>query len=228
MRFRVHPVRATAMLALVSVLAGCGTMAASTAARHSTAPRSTGSSRIDQVTSAAKQLYSAEVRGTHAIDTMAGVGNDPRLLGLLGSGHTAAVRAFVAREYRRVWYHWHVSYLSIRRGPRTVTSIGVPFVLPGPKMTLRGAGGGALGTLRISMQDEIGFVRLMRRIHPSVQVVIRGRGPTHLRTSLHSSASAKLPSSGTATIGGRRYLVRSFHEVAWGGEPVTIWILAGA
>jgi hypothetical protein len=159
---------------------------------------------------------------------MDGVGNDPRLLRLLSSGNTAAVRGFVAREYKRVWYHWHVSYMTITRGSQTVTSIGVPFVMPGPKMTLRGPGGRALGTLQISMQDEIGFVRLMRRMHPSVQVVIRGRGPAHLRTSLHSAAFAKLPSRGTAAIGGRHYLVRSFHEVAWGGEPVTIWILTKA
>jgi hypothetical protein len=30
------------------------------------------------------------------------------------------------------------------------------------------------------------------------------------------------------TIAGRRYLVRSFHETAWNGEPVTVWILTKA
>jgi hypothetical protein len=29
-------------------------------------------------------------------------------------------------------------------------------------------------------------------------------------------------------LGGHRYLVRSFHEPAWDGEPVTIWILMKA
>jgi hypothetical protein len=242
MHLRVHPVRATSVLAVGSVLAGCGGAAATatavhpaaavpaTPAAHATAVVHTASrpSRIDAVTAAAKRLYSAEVHGTHALDTRDGVGSDPKLLALLGSGNMAAVRAYVTSEYRRVWYHWHVSYLSITRGSQTVMNIGVPFVMPGPKMTLRGPGGRVLGTLRISMQDEIGFVRLMRRIHPTVQVVVRGRGPAHLRTSLSRAASARLPLSGSATIGGHHYLVRSFHEVAWGGEPVTIWILARA
>jgi hypothetical protein len=34
-----------------------------------------------------------------------------------------------------------------------------------------------------------------------------------------------LPARGPVTIAGRRYLVRSFHETALAGEPVTVWIL---
>jgi hypothetical protein len=90
-------------------------------------------------------------------------------------------------------------------------------------MTLRGANGRNLGTLYVSMQDEIGFVRLMHRDLP-VQVVIRGRSG-QLRTSMHSAAFVKLPATGGVQLGGHRYLVRSFQERAWGGEPVTIWIL---
>jgi hypothetical protein len=59
-----------------------------------------------------------------------------------------------------------------------------------------------------------------------VDVLVRGQGAAHVRTSLPAAANAKLPSQGPATIAGRRYLVRSFHKTALGGEPVTVWILA--
>lgn len=170
------------------------------------------------MTTAAEHLYTAEVSGSHAIHTLHAVGSNATLLQLLRSGNTSATRAFVQHEFKYVWYHWHVSYLSLRRGSTTLINVGVPFVMPGPQMTLPGG-----ATLRISMQDEIGFVRLEHRIHPNVQVLIRGAG--QLRTSLHSAAFAKLPPSGSVKLAGRNYRVRSFHELAWGGKPVTIWIL---
>jgi hypothetical protein len=113
--------------------------------------------------------------------------------------------------------------MRIMQGSRVVSEQGVPFCLPAASMTLRGTNGRNLGTLYVSMQDEIGFVRLMHRDFP-VQVVIRGRSG-RLRTSMHAAALVRLPAGGSAELGGRRYLVRSFHEKAWEGEPVTIWIL---
>jgi hypothetical protein len=92
------------------------------------------------------------------------------------------------------------------------------------QMTLRGTGGHALGTLQVSIQDEIGFVRFMHRNYP-VDIVVRGQGPAHVRSSLPAAAQANLPSRGPVTISGRRYVVRSLHEVALAGEPVTAWVL---
>jgi hypothetical protein len=76
-------------------------------------------------------------------------------------------------------------------------------------------------------QDVIGFVRFMHRNYP-VDVVVRGRGAAHVRSSLPAATNAKLPSRGPVTIAGRRYDVRSFQQTAWGSEPVTVWILTKA
>jgi hypothetical protein len=155
------------------------------------------------------------------------LGADPNLLRLLASGNPGSVRAYVSQQYPRTWYHWHVSRMRIGRGSQVVSEVGVRFVLPASQMALRGSGGRTLGTLRVSMQDEIGFVRLMhRRYH--VHVVIRGRGPKHLRASMRAAGLAKLPATGSVVLSGRRYLVRSFQEPAWDGEGVTIWILMKA
>jgi hypothetical protein len=213
-------------LALCATASGCGAAAASSLPQRSaktavaavTIPRSRNTTQIDRLTTAAQRLYTAEVSGSHAIHTLHAVGSNATLLRLLHSGNAAATRAFVQREYKYVWYHWHVSYLSLRRGSTPLINVGVPFVMPGPQMTLPGG-----ATLRISMQDEIGFVRLMHRIHPNVQVLIRGGG--QLRTSLHSAAAAQLPGSGTVKLAGHSYKVRSFRQLDWSGQRVTIWIL---
>jgi hypothetical protein len=183
-------------------------------------------STIDRLTSAAKAQYAAEVHSAHTIQLLHRVGRDRTLLRLLASGRTKDARAYVHTEFRNVWYGWHVSRVRIVRGGRVVAEEGVPFVNAGPKATLRDAGGRAVGTVQVSIQDEIGFVRLMSREHP-IQVVVRG-SQGQVRTSLAAASSARLPSTGRATVGGQPYFVRSFHEQAWGGEPVTVWILMKA
>jgi hypothetical protein len=37
-----------------------------------------------------------------------------------------------------------------------------------------------------------------------------------------------LPRSGIVSIAGRRYVVRSFRELGWGNEALTVWILDSA
>jgi hypothetical protein len=59
-----------------------------------------------------------------------------------------------------------------------------------------------------------------------VFAVVRGGG--QVRTLLPAAAQARLPARGQVTLAGRRYAVRSFRERAWGGVPVTVWILLPA
>jgi len=118
-----------------------------------------------------------------------------------------------------------VSAVRIVRGSQVLTEVGVPFVVAPSQTALRDTHGRVLATLEVSIQDEIGFVRYMHRNYP-VDVVVRGRGAQHVRTSLAGAATVKLPSRGTVTIGGRHLAVRSFHATAFAGEPVTVWILA--
>jgi hypothetical protein len=129
------------------------------------------------------------------------------------------MRAYVNEKFMPVWYHWHVSRLQILRGDHVVVDAGVPFVVDGSHTSLPGG-----YTLRISIQDEIGFVRVMARNHP-VQVVVRGQGAAHVRSSLPAATHASLPNTGSVTLAGVHDDVRSFSRKALGGEPVKIWIL---
>jgi hypothetical protein len=189
-------------------------------------PAGTATMPIDQLTGVAKQRYATEVRGPQARATMGRVAGDPALLRALASSDPTKARACVRCEFDRVWYHWHVSRLRIVRATSTLVDVGVPFVVAPSQMTLRDAHGAALGTLQVSIQDVIGFVRYMHRNHP-VDVVVRGRGAAHIRTSLPAALDVRLPDSGTATVAGKRYQVRSFRETVLGGDPVKVWILQG-
>ena len=77
--------------------------------------------------------------------------------------------------------------------------------------------------IEASMQDVIGFVKLVHRL-TGVQVVVRG-APGHAESSLPGATGTALPASGNATIAGQPYVVRSFREVGFGGEALQVWIL---
>jgi hypothetical protein len=208
--------RVLAATALITVFSGCaGTVAAAPAAI----------AKAERVTAVGRRQYAAEVNGGKARALLRRVGTDPGLLRALQQGD-AATRAYVGRQFPNVWYHWHISRMRILRGSRAVVETGVPFVVAPSQMTLKGPHGQVLGTLQISIQDEIGFVRLMHRLY-KVDVVVRGQGAAHVRSSLPAATRARLPSSGPVTIAGRRYQVRSFRQTAWNHEPVTVSILVG-
>ena len=177
----------------------------------------------DRIVATAQRQYSLEIHGGAAFAALHLVGRDRTLLGLLRSGNANATRSYVKRQFAAVWFHHHVSRMRILQGSRVVVEVGVPFVVAPVQMTLRGPGGRNLGTLQVSIQDEIGFVRLIHRHHP-VDVVVRGqRG--EVETSLPAAAHVRLPSNGSVTIAGQRYQVSSFREMAWNHEPVTVSIL---
>jgi hypothetical protein len=219
--------RAVLVAALIALpLAGC---AASTAMLPQPGPgrarpaAPVGSS-IDRLTAVARRRYAEEVQGGQALATLRRVGRDPALLRALASGDLTGMRAYVRGRFDSVWYHWHVSRLRIVRGPKILTDVGVPFVVAPSQMALRGAHGRSVATLQVSIQDVIGFVRYMHRNYP-VDVVVRGRGAAHVRTSLPAALNARLPDAGVATLAGVRYQVRSFRQTALGNEAVKVWIL---
>jgi hypothetical protein len=233
---------AAVALTIAGLASGCAVSAASTpatatganaapAAPATAAPAAPATARqaaaIDHLSAVARRQYATEVHGAVAIATARRVARDPALLRTLQSGNVAATQAYVRRQFPAVWYHWHVSRMRIRTGSSVVVETGVPFVVAPTAIPLRSSGGRPLGTLEVSIQDEIGFVRFMHRNYP-VDVVVRATGTADVRSSLPAASHANLPSSGPVTIAARRYLARSFHETAWNGEPVTVWILTRA
>jgi hypothetical protein len=187
--------------------------------------RSAAAAPIDRLTRIARMRYAIESHGATARAKLRRVGSDPLLRRALARGDLAAMRSYVRRQFTAVWYGWHVSRLRILRGSRVLVDVGVPFVVAPSQMTLPGRGGPY--TLQVSIQDEIGFVKFTYR-NDHVWAVVRGTRPGDVRTLLPAAAHAHLPARGTVRLAGRRYAVRSFPEMALGGEHVTVWILVPA
>jgi|SRR5689334_9016030 len=219
-----------ARLLLLAALAAL--IATSSGALGIAQPGAARAQQIDRLTQEAKRRWDIQIHGHSALGKLHRLAGDATLRRLLASRNVGAMRSYVHRTYPRVWYHWHVSCVRVLRGSRLLAEAGVPFCVAPVQMNLRGAHGRYLGTLQVSIQDVIGYVRLMHRNYP-VDVIVRGRGAAHVKTSLgHENAGlvrhARLPNAGRTTIAGRRYNTRSFTATALGGEPVRIWILQHA
>jgi hypothetical protein len=223
--------RIGARLALVTALAGCGATADATPETRSapvstpaaTSARPASKAPPSPFTAIARRQYNLEIHGGAAFAALHKVGHDPTLLRLLRAANGGATRAYVWQQFSAAWYHLHVSRMRILQGTHVVVETGVPFVVAPVQMSLH-SGGRRVGTLQVSIQDVIGFVRLLHRHHP-IQVVVRGQRAGHVATSLPAAAHVRLPSAGTVSIAGRRYRVSSFREVAWDHEPVTVSVL---
>jgi hypothetical protein len=219
--------RLVAALALAGLAGGCSAAGAvspphapaQTPADAPAAATVTPASAIDRLASVARLRYAIESHGATARRKLHRVGSDPVLRSALARGELAAARSYVRRQFNAVWYGWHVSRVRILRGSSALIDVGVPFVVAPSQMRMPGG-----YTLQISIQDEIGFVKFTYR-NDHAWAVVRDRGPAHVRTLLPVAAHARLPARGKVTLAGRRYVVRSFHETALGGEPVTVWIL---
>ena len=221
-RWIVAPRRSAAAIAVAAAaLAGCGNAQATAPSVAATIAQQ---SAIDRYSAIARARYDKEVSGQAVQTQLRRVGNDPVLLRDLRSGDTAALRSYVTSRFDQLWYHWHVSRMRIVQGNSTLIEVGVPFAVATSQRQLRDARGKVIATLVISVQDEIGIVKAMHRHYP-VDVVIRGTRPGHVVTLLPAAAHATLPARGTTVIAGHRYLVRSFQRQAFGGEPVTVWLL---
>jgi hypothetical protein len=178
----------------------------------------------DPMLATAMRRYRQEATGRRVYRLLARVARDQGLFVAMQSQSTARVRAYVARKYPLVWRHWHVTRLLITRGGRVLADAGSPFDVAGLARTLQYTSADEHDILRISVQDVLGYVRFMHRNY-GVQIVVRGRGPGRVRTSLPAAAHRHLSDRGRVTIEGRRYRVASFREVGWRGEPLKIWIL---
>jgi hypothetical protein len=212
----------TPSLSSSSLTTGAVASSATTKPRPAHAAVAKPRSAIDRLASIARRRYSEEVNGIAVHKQLRRVAADPVLLRALRTGDLATVRAEIHLQDNTP--HAHISRLRLVKGSRVLADAGVVFPVAPAQRALHDARGKLLGTLQLSIQDVIGYVKYMHRnVH--VDVVVHGRGAAHVRTSLPAAARMALPSAGTATVGGRRYRVRSFTEHGLAGETLRIWIL---
>jgi hypothetical protein len=183
-------------------------------------PDLTGQVRADTLAGVAKRIYRQEVRGDVGHVAVKRIARDRALLAALSTGNETALRAAALRQLFDPGKH--VVRLSVVRRGQTLTNVGGAFVVAPATLELRARSGAALGLLEASMQDVIGYVKLVHRL-TGAQIVVRG-DPGHVESSF-ANPPAALPASGATAVDGHQYVVRSFQEVGYAGEPLSVWIL---
>ena len=172
--------------------------------------------RADTLAGVARRIYQQEAGGAVGHAAVRRIARDRALLAALGRGSPTALRAAALRQLFNPGKH--VVRLSVVRGGRTLTDVGGTFVVAPARLALRG------DVLEASMQDVVGYVKLVHRL-TGAQIVVRGAAG-HVETSLPAAVQAALPVAGSATVAGHAYVVRSFRETGFGGESLEVWILS--
>ena len=209
----------TALVLAAAALAGCAVEQAEgrdpTPTAAATVPAA-AAVRAQTLAGVARRIYQQEAGGAVGHAAVKRIARARALLAALGSGDKAALRAAALRQLFNPGKH--VVRLSILRAGQPLTDVGGAFVVAPARLPLRG------DVLEASMQDVVGYVKLVHRL-TGVQIVVRG-AHGHVESSLRAAARAPLPASGDATVGGRRYNVRSFSETGFGAEALEVWILS--
>jgi hypothetical protein len=158
---------------------------------------------MDAYVNVAQRIYSSERDGSAVRASLRRISHDP-----------AAMRGSRRELLRQLFLPgFHVVRLRVVRGAR-VADVGGRFVVDGP----------SVDGLTISIQDVLGYVKLVSKL-TGQGVVVRGR-PGHIVASSPALIHVSLPASGSVSVDGHEYLVRSFTERGFAGETLRIWIVS--
>jgi hypothetical protein len=202
----------TALVLAAAALPGC---AVEQAEGQDPTPSAPAAVRADTLAGVARRIYQQEAGGAVGHAAVKRIARDRVLVAALGRGDPAALRAAALRQLFNPGKH--VVRLSVVRGGRALTDVGGAFVVAPATLVLRG------DVLEASMQDVVGYVKLVHRL-TGAQIVVRGDA-RYVESSLAAAAHTALPASGSVTVAGRPYVVRSFREPGFGGERLEVWIL---
>ncbi len=182
--------------------------------------RATARSRAALLAAERRFLLEADGPTTHR--DLREVASDPMLLQALAANDLAG--ALQAANHQLVR---HVVRIRVLRGSHVLVDANpTSFDVAGVEMPL--GGGGALRgeRVKVTLQDVIGFNKLVHRlIH--AEAVVRGSGG-QMRTTLPAAARVRLPSRGCVRLGARGYAVASFAQRSFTDEHLSIWILTPA
>jgi hypothetical protein len=226
---------ASAAAVLVVGLAACGAAAQGTSAK--TAPSPSGSAGAPGVAAtpcgpgaaevlattagtAAERIYASEVSSSETLSDRHQVESYAPLLGALESGNSAAVKAAVTSL---VFSHTHIVRLRISRGSQLLADVGGPYILAPVSGTLR-AHGRTLGRYSFSVQDDLGYVKLVTRFIGAPLVLRTGSGQVPIE-GLLSPGPARIPAHGPVVYRQASYEAFSFNASAYPSGRLRVSLL---
>jgi hypothetical protein len=182
----------------------------------SATPRFCGATLQDTLVNTVKQaaaLIYAEEIGPRATVQVVRVQHDRALLRAVARRDPGATRLAVDALLNQ-----HVVRLRVLAGGRLLADVGGPYVLGPRRATLR-LGGRTIGTIVLSIQDDLGYLLLAHRL-AGLQVVIY-RGGRIVMNSLGPHPPAA-PRGGSLRYRGRRYRVFTVDATAFPSGPLRI------
>ena len=168
----------------------------------------------------ATQIYADELSAPGVLADQRQVESNGPLLDALASGNLAGARRAVRML---VYSHTHIVRLRVLRGNTVQADIGGPFILAPVSGTLR-LHGRTVGRYLLSVQDDLGYVKLERRFIGAPLVLQSGALPIPLEGTL-AAAPASIPNLGPVTYRGVSYEAFSFQAKAFPQGKLRISLL---
>jgi len=170
----------------------------------------------------ASRIYQREVASPGVRADQRQVETYAPLLDALASGNRAAVATAVTSL---VYSHTHVVRLRVTQGGVVLADVGGPYILA-PVGGVLHRNGRSVGRYLLSVQDDLGYVKLETRFIGAPLVLYRGSRPLPLEGALSAPAST-IPLHGAVRYRGKSYQVFSFTAQAFPSGHLRISLLVG-
>jgi hypothetical protein len=174
----------------------------------------------DTVGAIGERLVRAEATGPEVRGALALVARDPAVVRAVRRRDAAGLRAAIVHFFRIRRLHI-VRVRATTAGGRLVNDVGGPFVLAPATRAVHGPGGRVLGRVTLSVQDNAGYIKLMRRF-TGAAVVLRTRAGV---VPGSAPAPAAIPSRGIVAERGRRYAAFRFATRAFPAGRLSVALL---
>ncbi len=204
--------------------AAAGSHAAGAGAASGPAPSACGPASAAAVASVdatvARGIYAGELRSREVSADVAHITGSQALLSALASGNEAA--AYSAVHTIVYTPHWHIVRLRVVKGGRVLADVGGPDIIAPVSGTLRWHGR-TVGTYVMSVQDDLGYVKLVSRFI-GVPVDLYRNG-SFLMGTLQPAPPSKLSTGATLTVAGNAYYDYAFNAGAFPSGALRVALL---
>jgi hypothetical protein len=173
----------------------------------------------DAVRVVGERLVRAEATGSEVRRELGLVARDPALVRAVRRRDAGALRAVIVGFFREHQLHI-VRVRATTAGGRLINDVGGPFVLAPASRAVRDRGR-TIGRVTLSVQDDTGFIKLMRRF-TGAGVVLRTRSGL---VPGSSTAPAATRSRVLVATDGERFATSSFVTRAFPSGPLRVAIV---
>lgn len=170
----------------------------------------------------AERIYSAEARSSETASDKRQIEGNAALLNAVASGEGAAIKAAV---HTLVYSHTHIVRLRVSRGSTLLADEGGPYILAPISGRLR-AHGKEIGHFVFSVQDDLGYVKLVARFIGAPLVLRTDSGNVPVE-GLLSPGPDTIPDHGPVSYRGTTYEAYSFKAQAYPSGRLRVSLLLG-